>query len=118
MEASYTIQRSFGIIDDQFDKVPKEAIDNAIKQGLGYLRSYFRQVTHNRLGPTEKDKYMPRKKLKRDKKRKIGFLKYLLAGIMGVHECPDCHSLNTKLHSNRKRRYTDRWGEKILYYQL
>ncbi len=113
MEASYMIERLFGIIDDLFTKVPKEAIDHAIKQGLEYLRSYFRQTTHNRAGPTEKDKYRQRKKLKRDKKRKIRFLKYLLAGIMGVHECPDCHSPNIKFHSKRERGYTDRWGEKI-----
>ena len=39
MEARYMIERLFGIIDDLFAKVPKEAIDNAIKQGLEYLRS-------------------------------------------------------------------------------
>ena len=118
MEASYMIKRLFGIIDDLFARVPKEAIDNAIKQGLEYLRSCFRKATNHRTGPTEKDKYTPRKKLGRDKRRKIGFLKYLLAGIMGVHECPDCHSLNIKLHSKRKRRYTDRWGEKIQSYSV
>jgi len=116
MEASYMIKRLFGIIDDLFTKVPKEAIDNAIKQGLEYLRSYFRKATHNRTGPTEKDKYTPREKLGRDKRRKIWFLKYLLAGIMGVQECPDCHSPEIKFYRKRERGYTDRWGEKIQSY--
>jgi hypothetical protein len=96
MEAGYMIERLFGIIDDLFTKVPKEAIDHAFKRGLEYLRSYFCKAVLHRVGPTEKDQYTQRKKLKRDKRRKIGFLKHLLARIRGVHECPDCYSLNIK----------------------
>ena len=112
MSAGYMIKRLFGIIDDLITKVPKEAKDEAAKQGLGYLRSYFRQSTRHSSGATESDKYSPRKKLKRDKNRKIGFLKYLVAGIVGVDECPDCHSSQIKFHSSRERRYTDICGEK------
>ncbi len=116
MEASYMIKRLFGIIDDLFTRVPKEAIDNAIKKGLEYLRSCFRKATNNRTGPTEKDKYTQRKKLKRDKKRKIWFLKYLLAGIMGIQECPDCHSRKIKFFFKRERGYKDKNGKKIQSY--
>ncbi|MEE9502036.1 MAG: DDE-type integrase/transposase/recombinase [Candidatus Aminicenantaceae bacterium] len=116
MEAGYIIERLFGIIDDLFIKVSKEAIDHALKQGLEYLRSYFRQATHNRTGPTEKDKYTQRKKLGRDKKRKIWFLKYLLSGMRGIQECPDCHSREIKFFFKRERGYKDKKGEKIQSY--
>ena len=116
MQAGYMIERLFGIIDDLFTKVPKEAIDHANKQGLGYLKSYFRQATHNKTGPTEKDNYTQRKKLGRDKRRKIGFLKQLLARMRGVQECPDCHSLEIKFLFKRERGYKDQKGEKIQSY--
>jgi len=116
MEAGYLIERLFGIIDDLFSKVPKEAIAHAFKQGLEYLRSYFKQATHKRTGPTEKDKYTQRKKLERDKRRKIGFLKHLLARIRGVQECPDCHSPKIKFIFKRERGYKDKKGEKIQSY--
>jgi len=116
MEAGYMIERLFGIIDDLFSKVPKEAIAPAFKQGLEYLSSYFRQATNKRAGPTEKDKYTQRKKLVRDKRRKIGFLKHLLARIRGVQECPDCHSHQIKFFFKRERGYKDENGEKIQSY--
>jgi len=116
MEASYMIERLFGIIEDLFSKVPKEAIDHAFKRGLEYLRSYFSKAVLHRVGPCEKDKYKPRKKLKRDRRRKIGFLKHLLARIRGVQECPDCHSLNIKFFFKRERGYKDKKGEKIKSY--
>ena len=112
MEAGYLIKRLFGIIEDLFTKLPKEAIPHALKQDLRYLSSYFRQATHDSTGPTEKDKYSQRKKLKRDKKRKIRFLKYLLAGIRGVEECPDCHSTEVKYLFKRERGYKDKRGKK------
>ncbi|HEB29961.1 MAG TPA: DDE domain-containing protein, partial [Spirochaetes bacterium] len=99
-----------------FTKVPKESIDHAFKQGLGYLKLYFRKATLHRTGPTEKDKYKQRKKLKRDKRRKVRFLKHLLAGIKGVKECPDCHSCRIKLIFKRKRWYKDEKGKKIQSY--
>ena len=116
MESGYLIERLFGIIDDLFTKVPREAVDHALKQGLEHLRSYFRQATLHRTGPTEKDKYVPRKKLKRDKKRKIGFLGHLLAGIQGIQECPDCHSPQIEFFFKRERGYKDKNGKKIQSY--
>lgn len=116
IEAGYLIKRLFGIIDDLFAKVPKEAMDDTIRQGYEYLRSYFRQASHNRTGPTEKDKYTQRKKLGRDKKRKIWFLKYLLSGMRGIQECPDCHSGNIKFFFKRERGYKDKNGEKMQSY--
>ncbi|MFH2002185.1 MAG: DDE-type integrase/transposase/recombinase [Planctomycetota bacterium] len=113
MEAGYIIKRLFGIIDDLLIKAPKEAIDNTIKQGLEYVRSCFRKATTKRTGPTEKDNYTQRKKLGRDKKRKIGFLNYLLAGMRGIQECPDCHSRTIKFVFKRERGYKDKNGEKI-----
>ncbi len=112
IEAGYMIKRLFGIIDDLFTKVPKEAIDNAIKQGLESLRSYFTRATNDRPGPTEKDTYTQRKKLKRDKSRKIWFLKYLLSGMKGIEECPDCHSHEIKFLFKRERGYKDKEGKK------
>ena len=116
MESGYMIERLFGIIDELFTKVPKESIDHSFKQGLGYLKLYFRKATLHRTGPTEKDRYKRRKKLKRDKRRKVGFLKQLLAGIKGVQECPDCHSCQIKFIFKRKRWYKDEKGEKIQSY--
>jgi len=116
MEAGYMIERLFGIIDDLFSKVPKEAIDHAFKRGLEYLSSYFCKAVLHRVGPCEKDKYKARKKLGRDKRRKIGFLKHLLARIREVHECPDCHSPQIKFFFKRERGYKDRKGKKIKSY--
>jgi len=116
MESGYMIERLFGIIDELFTKVPKETIDHAFKQGLGYLKLYFRKATLHRTGPTEKDRYKQRKKLKRDKRRKVGFLKHLVAGIKGIQECPDCHSGQIKFIFKRKRGYKDEKGEKIQSY--
>ena len=116
MEAGYMIKRLFGIIDDLFTRVPIETIDKAIKQRLVYLKSYFNRTVQKRIGPTDKDKYKQRKKLKRDKRRKIGFLKYLLEGIIGVYECPDCHSHDTKFVFKRERGYMDMEGKKVQSY--
>jgi transposase-like protein/transposase len=116
MEAGYIIERLFRIIDELFTKVPKEAIDHASKQGLENLKSYFRKATLHRTGPTEKDRYKQRKKLERDKKRKSGFLKHLLAGNRGVQECPDCHSHQIKFIFKRERWYRDKKGEEIQSY--
>ncbi len=116
MEAGYMIERLFGIIDDLFKKVPEEAKDHAFKQGVGYLRSHFRKATLHRAGPTEKDRYKQRKKLKRDKRRKIGFLKHLLSGTKGVQECPDCHSQEIRYIFKRDRYYRNERGEKIKGY--
>ena len=116
MEAGYMIKRLFGIIDDLFTRVPGEAIDNAIRQRLVYLKSYFNKAVQKRIGPTENDKYSQRKKLKRDRRRKIGFLKYLLEGIIGVYECPDCHGHDIKFVFKRERGYMDTEGKKVQSY--
>jgi transposase-like protein/transposase len=116
MEAGYMIERLFGIIDELFTKVPKEALDHAFKQGLKNLKSYFRKATLHRTGPTEKDRYKQRRKLERDKGRKIGFLKHLLAGTKRVQECPDCHSQEIKFIFKRDRCYRNEKGEKIKGY--
>ncbi len=116
MESGYMIERLFLIIDELFTKVPKESIDHAFKQGLGYLKLHFRKATLHRTGPTEKDRYKQRKKLKRDKRRKVGFLEHFLAGTKGVQECPDCHSCQIKLIFKRKRWYKDEKGKKIQSY--
>jgi len=116
MEAGYMIERLFGIIDELFSKLPKEAIDHAFKQGLEHLTSYFRKATLHRAGPTEKDRYKQRRKLERDKRRKIGFLTHLLAGTKGVQECPDCHSQEIRYIFKRDRYYRNEKGEKIKGY--
>jgi transposase-like protein len=116
MEAGYMIERLFGIIDELFSKLPKEAIDHALKQGLEQLKSYFRKATLHRAGPTEKDRYKQRRKLERDKKRKIGFLTHLLAGTKGVQQCPDCHSQEIRYIFKRDRYYRNEKGEKIKGY--
>jgi transposase-like protein len=116
MEAGYMIERLFGIIDELFTKVPKKAIDHAFKQGLEHLKTYFKKATFHRTGPTEKDRYKQRRKLERDKKRKSGFLKHLLAGTKGVQECPDCHSQEIRCIFKRDRYYRNEKGEKIKGY--
>ena len=116
MEAGYMIEKLFGIIEDLFTKVTKEVKDQVLKQDLGYLQSYFRKAVVHRAGPTEKDRYIQRKKLQRDKRRKIGFLRHLLAGITGIQECPDCHSQQIKYVFKRERFYRNERGEKIKGY--
>ena len=92
MKAGYMIERLFKIIEVLFTKIPEGAKDDTLKQDVLSLKSYFRRATLHRPGPTEKDKYTQRKKLQRDKKRNIGFLKHLLAGTTGSSTCPGCHS--------------------------
>ena len=114
MEAGYLIERLFGIIDDLLVKVPTEVKEKIGKQHLyEYLRRCFRRPMVQRKGPGESDKYCPRKKLERDRKRNCGFLKQLLAGILPSERCPDCHSGEIRFVFKRPRWYRNTKGERI-----
>jgi len=117
MEAGYMIERLFEIIEDLLSKVQTETKEKMVTQGLyEYLKSCFRGSISHRRGPGERDKYCPRKRLERDRKRNIGFLKQLLAGILPGERCPDCHSREIQFIFNRPRWYRNKKGEKISDY--
>jgi transposase-like protein len=110
MEAGYMIERLFGIVEDLLTKVPARMINAVGQRSLEFLRSYFTRATAHRASPTEKDAYRPRKKLRRDRKRKIGFLKDFLTGRRNEGECPDCHCGQIKFVFKRKRGYRNENG--------
>ncbi len=117
MEAGYMIERLFGIIEDLLSKVPTEAKQKIVKQRLyEYLKRCFHSSTAHRRGPGEKDKYCPRKKLQRDRKRNIYFLRGIVAGILPTERCPDCHSREVGFIFKRPRWYRNKKGEKIRDY--
>jgi transposase-like protein len=117
MEAGYMIERLFGIIEDLLSKVPTEAKEKIVTQRLyEYLKRCFRGSIAHRRGPGERDKYCPRKKLERDRKRNIDFLRGLVAGILPTERCPDCHSREIRFIFKRPRWYRNEKGEKISDY--
>jgi len=76
MEAGYLIERLFGIIEDLLSKVQTETKENVMKQRFyEYLKICFLRSVSYRQGPGERDKYCPSKRLERDRKRNIGFIK-------------------------------------------
>ena len=114
MEAGYLIERLFGIIENLLSKVPTEVKERIEKQRLyGYLKSCFHRSMVHRRGPGDKDKYCARKKLERDRKRKLGFLRQLLSGIAPAERCPDCNSREVRFVFRRPRRYWNTKGERI-----
>ena len=117
MEAGYMIERLFRIIDDLLSKVQTEAKEKIVTQRLyEYLKRCFRASIAHRRGPGERDKYCPRKKLDRDRKRNIGFLRRLVAGLIPTGRCPDCHSREIRFIFKRPRLYWNKKGEKIRDY--
>ena len=114
MEAGYLIERLFGIIEDLLSKVQTDMPDRAQKQGeYENLKRLFRRHMGHRAGPTEKDKYQPRKKLKRDCKRKIDFLKRLLGKFSPAERCPDCQGTRVRYLFRRTRGYIKKNGQKF-----
>ena len=117
MEAGYMIERLFGIIEDLLSQVPTESKEKIVRQRLyEYLKRCFRSSTAYRRGPGERDMYCPRKKLQRDRKRNIDFLRRLVAGILPTERCPDCHSRKVGFIFKRPRWYRNKKGEKIRDY--
>lgn len=114
MEAGYLIERLFSIIEQLFSRVGKEAEDRIAKQNCyEYLKCSYRRSVRRRVGPTEKDKYYPRKKLVRDRKRNVGFLRRLIEGILPTEHCPDCDGTTVQFIFRRARSFTNKTGEKI-----
>jgi transposase-like protein len=111
MEAGYMIKRLFAIIEDLLVKVPQEVIAGGVKRGLESLQGYFAQSGAASRGPTEKDLYSPRKKLQRDRRRNVGFLQRMLAGLCGL-VCPDCHSRQIRFIFKRARGHVDGRGKR------
>ncbi|GAI74404.1 unnamed protein product, partial [marine sediment metagenome] len=76
MEPRYLIARLFKIIDYLLSFVQTEIENKVVQQNYyEYLKARFRSGMMHRAGPTEKDKYQQRKKLERDRKRNVGFLR-------------------------------------------
>lgn len=116
MESGYMIERLFKIVEELLTKIPKDKIQKIELQKIKYLKSYFIKASGNKKGPTEKDKYKKRKKLERDKRRNIGFIRELFRRISGFIKCPDCHSSNIGYIFKRKRGYKDKHGRQISDY--
>jgi transposase-like protein len=112
VEAGYLIERLFRIIEDLLEKVHTDPGQPSVKQGEieKLKRLYYRHVGR-RVGPTERDRYRPRKKLQRDCRRKTGFLKQVLGWIGWQQRCPDCHGTEVQRHCRRSRRYVDKAGQ-------
>ena len=111
MEAGYMIRRLFAIIEELLVKVPQEMIGEGVKRGVDYLAGCFARSGAATRGPTEKDRYRPRKKLRRDKRRNVGFLQRMLAGLGGL-VCPDCHGRQIRFFFKRARGHVDGRGRK------
>jgi len=116
-QAGYVIERLFAVVEELLGKLhaqPAEAIDNV---GLyEQLRLLYHRYIRHRPSPTEKDCYLPRKKLARDCRRKIAFLQALLGRIFPANRCPDCHSGEVRFFFRRPRGYVTARGEKIRSY--
>jgi transposase-like protein len=116
-ESGYLIERLFRIIEDLLEKVQADVceamLDNSLYQ---QLQRTFRQNIRHRASPTQKDRYIPRKKLRRDCRRKIGFLRQLLGLVLPVEHCPDCHSSQTRFFFRRARGYVNARGQTIQDY--
>ena len=116
--ANYLIEKLFEIIENLFRKL--EDITNkkypyiVHEQSLfNYLKRYYQSIKDTYRGSGKKDKYEPRKKLNRDRKRTIGLLKRLLNGIKNILiRCPDCGSKKIKFKFKRDRYYIDKAGVK------
>jgi transposase-like protein len=113
VEAGYLIERLFGLIEGLLAKVQPE-LGQPLLQEHGYakLRQVFYQHLGHRGTPTEKDKYLPRKKLARDCRRKVGFLQQLLGWMVPRQACPDCHGTAVRFFFKRTRFYVDARGIK------
>ena len=111
MESGYMIRRLFTIIEELLVKVPREMIGEKMKRGLDYLVGRFARIGVAGRGPTEKDRYRPRKKLRRDKRRNVGYLQRMLAGLSGL-VCPDCHGRRIRFFFKRARGHVDGRGKK------
>jgi transposase-like protein/transposase len=117
MEAGYLIQRLFRMIEQLLSKVrPQDRYQSTSRSCYEYLKRCFRHSIRHSPGPTEKDRYQPRKKLERDRRRNIGFLRSLLGVGSPAQDCPDCHSGQVKSIFRRRRYYQNHRGEKISDY--
>lgn len=114
MEAGYLIERLFGIIEQLFSRLDKDVVCRIAQQnGYENLKGIYRRSVKNKVGPTERDRYSARKKLERDRKRNVGFLRRLLEGILPVEHCPDCDSTAVRFIFRRPRNFTNKTGEQI-----
>jgi transposase-like protein len=116
-ESGYLIERLFRIIEDLLAKVQTDVRESMVGNSLyQQLQRTFRQNIRHRASPTQKDLYIPRKKLRRDCTRKVGFLRQLLGLLLPEEYCPDCHSSQTRFFFRRPRGYVNTKGEKIQDY--
>jgi len=116
-ESGYLIERLFRIIEDLLAKVQTDVRESMVGNSLyQQLQRTFRQNIRHRASPTQKDRYIPRKKLRRDCRRKVGFLRQLLGLLLPEEYCPDCHSSQTQFFFRRPRGYVNTKGEKIQDY--
>ena len=119
MEPRYLIERLFKIIDYLLSFVQTEIKNKVLQQNYyEYLKARFRSGMIHRAGPTEKDKYQQRKKLERDRKRNMGFLRHLLGWMFSADRCPDCQSRDVRFIFKRQRFYLNKKGEKVRDYSL
>ncbi len=117
MGAGYLIERLFEIIEALLGKVQTEVREAIVHSGrYQQLKRIYRESIRHRASPTEKDLYIPRKKLRRDCRRKVGFLRRVLGLLLPEIYCPDCHSAHIRFFFRRPRGYVNARGEKIQDY--
>jgi transposase-like protein len=115
MSSQYIFEKLFEIIESLIEKIPVKSGKSVLPELNLYehLKSHIQKTIKKH---TNRDVFEKRKKLERDKRRNIGFIKRLLTGFNLNGACPDCHSKLTKLHLKRDRFYKDEKGEKIWDY--
>ena len=118
MGANYIVKKLFEIIESLFNKLKdkgnRENTQVVYEKSLfNYLKRYYQTIEEKKRGKYKRDKYEPRKKLKRDKKRIIRLIKNMLKRRKDMLiRCPDCGSKKIKFKFKRERYYIDKAGIK------
>ena len=122
IRSNYIMEKLFEIIGELFGKIKELSKKSDIRVNYEWklfkqIKEYYQRVKSHQGREIKRDKYEPRKKLERDRRRKIGFIRQLLAGIKdSAVKCPDCHSRKIRYKFKRERFYITKEGEKIKDY--
>ena len=113
MDAEYLFKKLFGIIEVLFKKVPVVIKEKIISShSYDYLKTCYYKIKKE-LKVRTKDKYTRRVKLRRDKRRNIGYTSRLISNVRSLFKkCPDCHDNKVSFVFKRKRYYINKEGIK------
>ena len=113
MGPEYLIEKLFQIIETLFKKVTIAVKDEIINShSYNYLKSFYNKIK-SEIKERTKDKYRRRVKLRRDKRRNIGYVERLINNVKELFKkCPDCHDNKVSFVFKRKRYYVNKEGIK------